>query len=507
MKKTWRTLSALMLAVVFLAMPMVTKADGVIEINNLGPDDVNPGGWEVSGGGTVLTITENGRYTITMQSPAAPTNNRIVVQPNLSNVTLILSDVHIIIPNNAKDKEEALGVYAGSTVSIILRGDNTLEQSADGDDKATVLIHGDVTISGDGSLYCSTTGNAISIAPNSSLTIQSGVVTAISLDKTKINSKNGFAGIYMFSASSSLLISGGTVTAKGGAGFDNGYGAAGIGSKSTAVGRITITGGIVTATGGAGGENAPEKYGYDIGSGGGGGDAGIFTLNGNALVTLTTYGRGTAGTGTNNLLNGKIVDHSTGDHNIGKSYGRGYNPTTDTGPDDPVRFSPRTRTDAATGVTVSGEMTSGARLTVRERVLHAEGVCPACDEIRVRQAAGALIVLYDIAVTGGYTGELEVSIPVGEQYNGQTVTILHCVNKKLESVTCTVQNGMATGNFEKLSPFAVVQGTSISAPTTPVVNPPKTGDANSHGMVGVALILCALAQVAVIRRKHRSLNR
>ncbi|MDL2218166.1 hypothetical protein LJC27_05855 [Christensenellaceae bacterium OttesenSCG-928-M15] len=165
-------------------------------------------------------------------------------------------------------------------------------------------------------------------------------------------------------------------------------------------------------------------------------------------------------------------------------------------------FAYRTITDAATGVTVSGQMANYARLAVRERVLHAEGHCPACDEIRARMAAGELIVLYDISVSGGYTGELEVSIPVGEQFSGQTVTILHCVNGKLESVVCIVNNGVSKGAFKKLSPFAVVRGINVSVPENTVVDPPKTGDAHGYRLAGVALVLCALGLAGIVRKKH-----
>ena len=123
---------------------------------------------------------------------------------------------------------------------------------------------------------------------------------------------------------------------------------------------------------------------------------------------------------------------------------------------DPTYYE-RTLMDPPTGVAVSGQMTGSATLTVRNQGLHAAGTCAACDEIRARQAAGELIILYDISVNGDYTGSLEVSIPVDAKYNGQTVTILHCRNGVLESINVTVANGMAKGMFTSLSPFAVVQ--------------------------------------------------
>ena len=59
---------------------------------------------------------------------------------------------------------------------------------------------------------------------------------------------------------------------------------------------------------------------------------------------------------------------------------------------------------------------------------------------------------------GSYQGNVTVSIPVGTQYIGQTITIYHCANGTLEKVTATVDsNGNAVGTYSSLSPFAVTQ--------------------------------------------------
>jgi hypothetical protein len=161
----------------------------------------------------------------------------------------------------------------------------------------------------------------------------------------------------------------------------------------------------------------------------------------------------------------------------------------------------RTLTDSATGVTISGNIHSQARLTVSALKLHPAGICVACDEIRKAQAVGQLILGYDISLTQGFYGSLTISIPVGNQYDGQTVNILHCINGRLETITATVANGKATFSVTELSPFAVT--TDLLAPDSVVTDPPKTGDFGSPWawwlIYGSAV--AGLAAVIVTRRK------
>lgn len=215
----------------------------------------------------------------------------------------------------------------------------------------------------------------------------------------------------------------------------------------------------------------------------------------NNTGTLNNAGTITNEFGTiNNLPGGRF----TGNAPTGNPIVQHYNYSTLA---DPVTVTATHTLTDPTGVTVTGKMTASSRLIVRERVLHAEGACPACDEIRARMAAGELIVLYDISISGWYTGELEVSIPVGEQYNGQTVTILHCKNDVTESVTCVVQNGVAKGTFKKLSPFAVVRGAGVGVPEHVVVNPPKTGG-RPIAPFGALLMACAVGMGVLVRKRR-----
>lgn len=113
-----------------------------------------------------------------------------------------------------------------------------------------------------------------------------------------------------------------------------------------------------------------------------------------------------------------------------------------------------TLTDGATGITVSGNIQEGAVLTVGEMVLSGD---EASDVIRQWMENGHHIFLSgrDISLSGGFTGTLTLTLPVGAQYNGKTVTILHGASDGLKTYSAVVTEGTATINVTSLSPFAV----------------------------------------------------
>ena len=212
----------------------------------------------------------------------------------------------------------------------------------------------------------------------------------------------------------------------------------------------------------------------------------------------------------NTAPSGQVFDKWTGgDDSIFASGSRTEASTTITMPAGNVtvmatykdEYTNRTLVDQATGVSVTGMMTSSAALTVQNQSLHAANTCAACDEIRAKQAAGELILLYDIRVTG-YTGELELSIPVGNEYNGQTVTILHCNNGVLEKMDVTVSGGAAKGMFSSFSPFGVMR-TGSGGANQPSTGSPQTGDNSNLALwLTLALVsLCGIFVIALYRKK------
>ena len=132
----------------------------------------------------------------------------------------------------------------------------------------------------------------------------------------------------------------------------------------------------------------------------------------------------------------------------------------------------KTLIDDSSGISVSGNnIREDAVLTVTELNL---GDSEACDMIRQRIDDSDYVFLLgkNISLTGGFTGMISISLPVGTQYDGKTVTVLHCKNGKLENYTVIVKDGMATFQVTSLSPFAVfAKATDTQTDSTETVPP------------------------------------
>ncbi len=135
-------------------------------------------------------------------------------------------------------------------------------------------------------------------------------------------------------------------------------------------------------------------------------------------------------------------------------------------------YSPRTLTDSGTGISVTGNIREDAVLTVMDLAL---GDSAVCDAIRQRMNDGDYVFILgkNISLSQGFTGTLTLSIPVGDAYNGETVTVLHCKDGALETYTVAVRDGKATFDVTSLSPFAVFIEDGLD-------DIPKTGDDNSQ---------------------------
>lgn len=177
-------------------------------------------------------------------------------------------------------------------------------------------------------------------------------------------------------------------------------------------------------------------------------------------------------------------------------------------------YALRTLTDSKTDISVSGTISEDATLTVADMTL---GDDAACDAIRSRMKDKAYVFLLgkDISLTGDFSGKLTLSFPIDAKYNGETVTILHCVNGTLETYTVKVQDGKATFEVDSLSPFAVfanadntLDGTpqtgDTNTPQTGNTGTPKTGD-NSSVALWITLLNISAAGIvlALVWQKKR----
>lgn len=167
-------------------------------------------------------------------------------------------------------------------------------------------------------------------------------------------------------------------------------------------------------------------------------------------------------------------------------------------------FAPRTLTDPSTGITISGSgIPRDAVLAITDMALHAPGTDDACDAIHQRMKEGGytLILGKNIALSPGFSGTLTITLPVGAQYNGKIITILHCKNGTLETLTATVANGKATFTVTSLSSFAVF----LYDPSVPH-NIPKTGDDRFHPL-GWLLCTTAIGIAMIARAKKKGITK
>ena len=148
----------------------------------------------------------------------------------------------------------------------------------------------------------------------------------------------------------------------------------------------------------------------------------------------------------------------------------------------------------SSGVAISGtDIHRSAGLTVRN--LDENALPPA---LREAASGGRMILGYDVSLSRGFRGSIDLSFPVGSAYEGQLVTILHYVNGKVETYTAVVTSGMATVTVNSLSPF-VVLATGVTTPDAVVADPPKTGGVGS--VQGLVMVLVALGGLAILKRR------
>ena len=169
------------------------------------------------------------------------------------------------------------------------------------------------------------------------------------------------------------------------------------------------------------------------------------------------------------------------------------------GSQDPT-YIPRTLTDNITGITVFGALSGSATLHVNSFTPPRNTTDPALAAIRARMdgTTDKLIFCADITVSGNYSGPLTLSFEVGEQYNGQTVTLLHVKNGKLMTYTAVVKNGTATFTVTSLSPFALFAPVNV----IDAVGIPKTGDDGVRYVeIAVLGMLALIAGMTVVHTR------
>jgi len=454
-----------------------------------------------------VNITSGGTYRIT----GSTTENAITISTSQA-VTAILDNVSV--------DYSASGTYkcpldSGANVTLLLEGTNTLKSNpndygssynqpavkVEGTD--TLTIDNDTGSSGTltavGAYYMPGIGGGYKQKPGA-VTVNGGTVSAaggehgagigggeivaggsVTVTGGRVSAQGGSwaAGIGGGSkgAGGTVRISGGYVTATGG---DMG---AGIGGGHTgAGGNVTITDGTVTATGGLQGSGIGGGYK---------GAGGTVKITGGSVKAAqgrdsaaAPIGQGGYISASGTITNGfeavalRIVADMVDAENPqtltyeapiisnGNSYTYRYTGKGHGGGDTNLYFylpeaisidvpGAETLRDSATGIEVTGDISEGAVLTVGEMKLGTDAASRTIlqwmnDENHV------FLLGVDISLSGSFTGQLTIAIPVGAQHDGEAVTILHARHDgTLETLSATVKDGKATFKVTSLSPFAV----------------------------------------------------
>lgn len=200
--------------------------------------------------------------------------------------------------------------------------------------------------------------------------------------------------------------------------------------------------------------------------------------------------------------------------------GTASNATTTSADSEAVRttctlvYTTQTLKHEATGITVTGGFAAGAVLSVTSKdALHAKGTCTACDKIRDHKGTDGIVTLatLDISATLHDGKAVKVTIPIGTQYNGDTIMVMHCNKGVLEEREVVCSNGSVTADFSSLSPFYVFEGeeeiTVIDPDTDGDIDAPQTGDNTSVFMLIAMLVLLAGIVIAWFTKEKFRRNR
>lgn len=297
------------------------------ETNNAGDFNVTNGTagteWTYDDSGKTLTFNESGTYTVTGDGNA--TTEKIVVADNFDG-TIQVKNIHIDV--SANNKQCAFSLGKDVNLTLVLEGENTLKSGADqpglsssnvpeGSDKYLTITSSPDFTSGLGRLTA--VGNDGGAGIGCAYNITGGTARNIKITNGVINATGGTstggggagigggAGGDRGCDGENIVITGGTVTAKGGSDSSSsqaysggaGIGGGGGGAQTTSgCGKnITITGGVVSATGGGGtGSDQASKRG-GAGIGGAGKVKSDNTENNGAGIDITITGGTVSATG------------------------------------------------------------------------------------------------------------------------------------------------------------------------------------------------------------------
>ena len=184
-------------------------------------------------------------------------------------------------------------------------------------------------------------------------------------------------------------------------------------------------------------------------------------------------------------------------------------------PDEPAADQPtaeatatvaeqKTVSDANTGITVSGKISSDAAVAVQVIEPNTEeynGYVSA-EPVKGRTVLG----VYDIELTGTMEGEVQLTFPVGTEYNGRDVIVLHYSDDgTYETINGKVENGQVTILTDGFSTYVVALNDAGS--NTDTKGAPQTGDDMQVAVWAALLAFSAVAGAASLGMMRRRTGR
>ena len=138
------------------------------------------------------------------------------------------------------------------------------------------------------------------------------------------------------------------------------------------------------------------------------------------------------------------------------------------------------------GVTLTGNSVHEyARLSITKGLLHNSGECSYCQQLRRWQQQGRVVAIYDVSLSYGFRGTVDVTFPVPTVYEGKALTVAHCQKDTPDTHSVTVSDGKVTVTVDSLSPFAILDtakgepnpdtGAAIGTPGTGSPKAPQAG--------------------------------
>ena len=145
------------------------------------------------------------------------------------------------------------------------------------------------------------------------------------------------------------------------------------------------------------------------------------------------------------------------------------------------------------GVVLGGNFVPGTTVTAEEINVNNSNYQPLKDKIDNRK----IVKSYEITVSNtSYSGKINVTIPVGDVYNEQMVTVLHQKhNNEVEEFKAKVTNGQVMVEVDELSPFVVLLDDVVKDET------PTLGIPSYLGIASLLLVSASFCLVKVLKRR------